>query len=127
LEALQEEKTIAASLEPLNFVDQGDSKFTKGCKALSKSRKGLVIKEGRTDGDGYAAQYVSSMTGGESITTWFGGKQVNPNATYPNPWEMPLTEKDREDDYLRRMESKTPKGMYYDDLYETYMPIGWDG
>lgn len=77
LNTIQADKEIAPMLEYLDFTDQGSgSKFGKACKALSKKRKMLAITEGRTDGDGIAAQFVASMTGGENLTTWFGGKEV---------------------------------------------------
>lgn len=83
LKTIQTDKGIAPKLEYLNFTDQGSgSKFDKACKALSKTRKMLAITEGRTDGDGPAAQFVASMTGGEILTTWFGGKEVRSSAGY---------------------------------------------
>jgi len=70
LKTLKGEKKVATKLRYLYIVDQPVS---KACKALSKARKALAIIEGRTEGDGIAAQWLAS---GEPLTTWFGGKEV---------------------------------------------------
>lgn len=82
LKTIQTDKGIAPKLRYLDFTDQGHgSKFSKACKALSKSRKLLAIIEGRTDGDGIAAQWVAGMAGVSELITWFGGKEVGDNGT----------------------------------------------
>lgn len=80
LKTIQEDNEIAPMLEYLNFTDQGSG--SNACKALSKTRKMLAITEGRTVGDGPAAQMIASMTGGEIVTTWFGGKEVRRSGGY---------------------------------------------
>ncbi|CAG8979909.1 hypothetical protein HYALB_00011273 [Hymenoscyphus albidus] len=84
LKSLQKDKKRGTSfLKYLNLIDQrGGSKFTKACKALTKSRSILAIDVGRTDGDGIAASFVASMTGGEDTSIWFGGKMVPESTGY---------------------------------------------
>jgi hypothetical protein len=43
---------------------------------LSKARKGLEVKEGRTNGEGFAVQMLSRMTGGSRLRHGLEGKKL---------------------------------------------------
>lgn len=74
LKTIQQNKKVGFELVHLDLMDQGVD--GKACKALSNARKSLAVLEGRTDGDGIAAQMVASIAGEGDATTWFGGKMV---------------------------------------------------
>ncbi|CAG8955401.1 hypothetical protein HYFRA_00010265, partial [Hymenoscyphus fraxineus] len=83
LKSLQKDKKRGTRLKYLNLIEQRDrSKFAKACKALTRTRSILAIDEGRTEGDGIAASFVASMTGGEDTSTWFGRKMVSESTGY---------------------------------------------
>ncbi|CAJ2502415.1 Uu.00g098090.m01.CDS01 [Anthostomella pinea] len=71
---------FAPRLQTLSLIDErvGEKKI----KALSRARRALTIREGDTVGDGFAAQMVASMTGGETLTEWRNGKTVGMGTDY---------------------------------------------
>lgn len=71
---LLEDKRVAKKLRYLDPVDQRLDR--KVLKSISEARLALAITQGNTEGDGPAARYVASLTGGEEVGTWMGGKLV---------------------------------------------------
>lgn len=77
LEQLKASPNLAPSLKELVLYDQPVlGRLDKAIKALSSERKTLAITTGDTLGDGIADNMIAAMTGGETTSTWLGGKIV---------------------------------------------------
>ncbi|KAK7053054.1 hypothetical protein VNI00_004375 [Paramarasmius palmivorus] len=76
LKTIRERPDLGANLKELVLFDQHRLGGHKELKATTNARKGLVIREGETLGDGIADNMIAAMTGGAMMTAWKNGKMV---------------------------------------------------